>query len=153
MLFSSLLLAAQFPEDWVGIYEGEVSGAATPTIMRLRIEKLCDDRYRWAIQYSGESERAYELITIDKKAGKYIVDEKNGIVIDHFLREGTLYSAFTVNSKWIVFKYTLNDKGILIESQFFSTTPSRTSGTDQFRVESFLLANIQRGLLKRAGDP
>lgn len=149
LLFSSLALAADFPESWVGTYEGEVTGAALPTTMRLTIERRTNERYRWAIQYSGEPERNYELIAMDAKAGKYVIDEKNGIVIDNFYRGGVLHSMFTVAGKLIVFQYELTEAGMRIDSPSFSATPSRFSGTEALPVNSFPLLNIQRGLLPK----
>ena len=54
-------------------------------------------QYTWAIIYGADSiavRRVYMLNEVDKSKGHYIIDEKNGKLLDTFLIDNELISVF-----------------------------------------------------------
>jgi hypothetical protein len=68
--------------------------------MTLEIAPLSEPgRWSWTIIYEGESGRQvrpYELVAVNAAEGRFVIDEKNGIVIPVRVLDGTLYSTFEV---------------------------------------------------------
>ena len=80
------------PTAWHGTWRGPCTAtflAGRPPVnftMQLRVEPADQpDRLTWEITYdadAGKQVRPYELVAVDSAAGRYAIDEKNGIVID-----------------------------------------------------------------------
>ncbi len=78
------------PQQWLGVWKGEVkaeSSRAKPTTFQMQLEIASHPdpkRLKWKLTYEGaqgKSERNYELVVEDAEAGKYVIDEGNGIRI------------------------------------------------------------------------
>jgi len=96
---------AVFPNDWLGSWSGEVTphsaaGAGERFGMRLDIARTDDPaRFDWTITYSGSAGtqvRAYSLLVRDAAAGRYAIDERNGIVLEQQLIGGAMYAWFDI---------------------------------------------------------
>lgn len=144
-----------FPRSWVGDWQGSLhiqggsnDGEVVP--MKLSIAPRGPECYSWTIQYGDQPARPYELQTIDAASGHYLVDEKNGILIDSFLSGDSLVSQFEVNSKRITARYRQTGERLVVEMETFSSQPLRRSGAGNFLVDAFALESIQRAELVRA---
>ncbi|MCA9790355.1 MAG: hypothetical protein KC910_01115 [Candidatus Eremiobacteraeota bacterium] len=146
---------ATFPKAWVGNWQGSLhiqgganDGAIVP--MRLSIAPKGPDRYSWTIQYGDQPPRPYELLTVDSASGHYVVDEKNGILIDSFLVGDSLVSQFEVGSNRITARYRQSGDQLSVEMDTFSSQPLRRSGAGNFTVDAFALESIQRANLAKS---
>ncbi|MDX2147687.1 MAG: hypothetical protein SFZ23_09215 [Planctomycetota bacterium] len=117
------------PSEWLGVWRGDVrvTAAGQPRAqnvdapaftMELRIAPIASgsgsDRFTWTIIYegsAGKQERPYELIASEPKAGRFQIDEKNGIVLDATLLGSSIYSQFLIMGSRIAASYRLEDAG------------------------------------------
>lgn len=152
LLCTSISAAINFPDSWVGKWGGQVQLEAQSIFMTLEIKKTDETRYEWIIQYAGEPKRSYELLVKDKARGRYVIDEKNQILIDQIYENDTLTSAFTVNNRLIVFQYQMIAEGIRINAPLFSDRPTVVSGPQELPVASFRMVSRQNGLLRKLND-
>jgi len=99
----------QFPNDFFGVYKGklEISNPNGSQSIDMEFHLLPSDtigKYHYTIVYKSDKinqERKYTLIEKDKSKGQYIVDENNGILLNAFLANNTLYSIFEVQGNLI----------------------------------------------------
>lgn len=146
-LLVNTMQASEFPKVWEGTWIGKIGVPTTESTMRLTISPIDSERWNWIIQYSGEPERRYQLKVVDAVNGHYLVDEQNGILIDHFLHGQRLRAAFSINGKLILFEYEMTPDGIRVDSPSFPTANARWSGSHSLPVCSFILSNTQNVLL------
>lgn len=111
----------------------------------------------WTIVY-GEGdqrqERPYRLDAIPGHPDRFLMDERNGILIDHALIGNALLSQFTVQGTLLYSRFERTAEGIEVEITTFQTKPTRKSspaGTD-IKVESFPTAAVQVGLLREVKE-
>jgi hypothetical protein len=78
--------------------------------MELRITASGD----FSIIYDGK-ERPYELRAAPGEPGRYLLDEKNGIVLDGFLDGDLLHFAFDVDGILLVTRYVCKKRRIHYE--------------------------------------
>ncbi len=152
-----------FPAGWAGVYLGDVqarSPRGEKTFgMELHIQPIAGtDRYQWKLIYllpdekepDGilRNERDYELVTVDAKAGKFQIDEKNGIVLDAHLYFDTLYTAFSVGDAVLDIRYRQTTDGVVFD--VISITPRKAvaAGPDD-SVKNNPVAGVQRAHLLR----
>ena len=105
-LFLSVLLSAQtFPDDWYGNWQGNLAiwrgGQAVDTVpMEFELSLADTGGINYIIRYLPEGrpvdERSYLLQSVDSTAGHYVIDERNGILLDEYLVDNCLYSHFDV---------------------------------------------------------
>ena len=172
--------ALALPEAWMGVWVGETQSRTpgTPSAPRtpeshdapatsvtsfrteLRIAPTEDpDRFTWVIIY-GEGDarqvRPYEIVVIDRERGRYVIDEKNSIMIDMtlvaFEGASSLRSIFELGDVRIVASYTLRDGAIEMEFGTFGAHDDRVSGGEGQipEVRSSTLRAAQRGVLRPA---
>jgi hypothetical protein len=149
----------RFPQSWVGRWEGTcqlrnpVPEADSTFTMGLQIQPLGPQRWQWQITYRGESlnqTRAYELQTVDVAAGHYVVDEKNGILLDAYLDGNQLMEQFEVGNSRLTVTHRLESSSrMAVDMMTFSNRPGRTSGAASQRVSAYPLLNAQRCSLQR----
>ena len=117
---------------------------------------------RWAIAYEtgGRDVRNYELVSTDA-AGRYVIDEKNGLFLDAAYSDGVLYSPFTIGSQLITASYRVESDGAMrVDMPSFGAEPVRTScleGQAETCASSFGLSGTQhcrlvRQQMRRLGD-
>jgi hypothetical protein len=115
-----------FPKSWEGRYIGTLEifnvGKSTPqeVEMELIIEQvgLDSNKWEWKIIY-GENKikgmREYQLIIKDKAKGKYIIDERNSILLNAQFINGKLFSRFSVTGNIILATYRKEGEYICFE--------------------------------------
>ena len=156
--------APAFPASWEGAWAGPCvvvrQGKTVMSFpMELHVKKLEEgDGWTWRIVY-GEGDkrqvRPYELLPVEKEPDHFIVDEKNGILIDHYLENDTLHARFAVMSS--VIEATYEKKGedeMRVTLTTFGHEPKTKSGAQGNipEVHSFPLLAVQRAALERSPD-
>ena len=158
----SVFSQQDFPQSWVGNYRGEleiytVDSVAMRLPMQLAIQPTKRDSvYTWAIIYdikNNRDVRSYELKIVDSAKGHYMIDEKNGILIDSYYRNGILTGFFDVNQTFIIATYQKQGDSIVFEIISASDKPVRMSGDLQVskdtipEVKSFEVNGRQKAVL------
>jgi hypothetical protein len=170
-MLTSLVLAAALlpadaparsglPADWHGRWTGTlkitpVAGDPQETPMEMVIEPLKDSKnYRWRIVYGKGPARDYELIP-QEKAGHFVIDEKNGLLIDAWLVGSTVYSQFQVEDSLIPVRYERTGDTLRFSLTVSSTRDPRTTKMEKgkFEAKAFRLESVHVAELKKAkGD-
>lgn len=157
---SSAYSQTELPEAWNGSWKGMTnlvweSGKIEPAEVQVQISSKPDSKIKlWKLVYKFPDRtetRDYELKPADDNSNHFILDEKNGFLIDTYLSNKVLYNQFTINGNLITTRFELQDKMILIELTMFDIrNPRLTKLTGgQFEVSSFTLKYTQKGSLTR----
>jgi hypothetical protein len=147
-------VAAQFPADWVGRYEGplEITRPGEPMVVPMTIEIAptdSADRWHWHIQYEGQPVREYMLVR--QQDGSWMIDEQNSIVLPLAVRGNRAFSAFSVSGSLLVATYTRTARGLDFEVITLPAEAAATSGGEGPvpTVGIFPQMGYQRGELAR----
>ena len=166
---STLTQPGAFPNDWFGTWSGQVESVSNGKpgqrfAMELRIGSTDKpNRYEWTIVYAegaARQERKYTLVAIDAAAGKYAIDENNGIVLDATLAGRVLLSQFEVMGSRISTRQeliTLSDgkPAITFELLTFTVDQQTTTGGKENtpEVKTWPANALQRAVLaQRQGE-
>lgn len=157
-------VAPAFPADWCGRWTGTLTplgeSKVGPVTMTLEIAPIADGRWSWTIIYEGavgRQVRPYELVAVDAAAGRFAIDEKNGIVIPISFFEGTIYSTFEVMDTRVELRETMvgsgADAAIAVEMATVAVAESTVTGgiAEQSipEVRCWTPRSVQRGRLVR----
>jgi hypothetical protein len=146
-----------FIGTWKGKLTWYVSGKPRRSFdMQLRI--LPADTtltYTWQISYGklGKDERPYLLRAVDTAKGHWVIDERNGIVLDSYLHGNSFTGAFTIQGKTIVDHYEVTGNQMRVSFYSFAGDTKTTTGKgndDVPLVDSYRVTGFQTGLLTRA---
>lgn len=164
-LFSVSMVAKgqqrSFPNNWVGHWKGELNwyktGNEVPqkVAMELHIQPADSfGHFTWQLIYGSSSEdnRPYELQAIDKAKGHWVIDEKNGIVLDQFFVANKFCGAFTINNTTIVNNYWIENEKLMVEFFTLAAKPITTTGkgTEEIPlVDSYRIGGYQKAILTR----
>ena len=166
---AAAIVVPAFPADWCGRWTGTLTplGAskAGPVEMTLEIAPISDGRWSWTIIYdgvAGRQVRPYELVAVDPAAGRFAIDEKNGIVIPIAFFEGTIYSTFEVMDTRVEVRESLVGAGaeaaVVVEMATVAVGESTVTGgiAEQSipeqsipEVRCWTPRAVQRGMLRR----
>ncbi|MEM9982683.1 MAG: hypothetical protein AAF734_09310, partial [Bacteroidota bacterium] len=121
--------------DWYGTWQGDLQittpeGKVQKIPMELQIYPTDSaGYYRFSILYN-QSPRHYVLQQVDTSKGHYVMDEKNGILLDTYLINRTFISQFEVMGNLLTSSYELQaDRQTIISTIYSSGTKViRTSG-------------------------
>ncbi len=163
-LFSSLS-AQDWPEDWMGTYEGimyiyvhtELRDSAD---LRLELREVSDSSWSYVMTYSnetyGEVVKDYLLLQPDSlPAHTFLMDEKNGLYIPETLIGNTMYSTFDVAGNRLSGMLSWHSDGLYWEiyTAPAGTASSTTSDPDDqarsFTVDSYIVRHTQNAWLRR----
>lgn len=160
--------AAPLPAEWIGRWAGPVEllgadGASPAFAMELHIEPIAgEDECSWTIVYegaAGRQVRPYHLVARDAAAGRFAIDERNGIVLPARLIGSTLHSEFAVGTARIAVRYELVNAGIEEAAIRVEMITTREEGVEQTGggsvpdVRGWTPQSVQRGLLRRVSAP
>lgn len=143
---------------WEGKYFGNLviykpdGGIAQTVSMELEILPTIDTNiWVWKTTYNNKDIRDYVLNIKDAAKGKYVLDEKNGILIDMRCFGNKLISCFDVEGYLIYDSHTLIENEIIFELTSSSEQQATKSGGkgDIPQVKSFPQVTYQRAVLKR----
>jgi hypothetical protein len=159
-------VAVPLPTKWHGKYVGELEassadrpGAVQKVPAELTIAPIeGTPDVLWTLHYTvpGQPVRKYMLKAVPGFPGRHLMDENNGILIDHALVGDKLMCQFTASGALLTSSFELRDGGVYFEVMSSNLTkPRRTNAMipgANFVVESYPLRNVQRGLLKRVTE-
>jgi len=152
--------SAPFPASWAGVWTGPCRSGPPPSgdkivfPMELHVAPI-DGReaWTWTIVY-GEGDkrqvRPYELVPVDAKKHHWKIDEKNGIAIDAWFVDDTLYSRFGVLGNRIEAHYRRDGDSIDVTLTTFKGVATKSGGEGRVpEVNAGRLIGVQRGKLTR----
>lgn len=149
---------SELPESWLGEWQGKVELVSPdkpvrPIAMSLTVKPLSKGT-SWIIGYAEKDHketRSYELVPMQDRPGRFLTDEKNGILLDNTLVGSVLYCHFKVQQTLIHARFELRNRALEIEMASYSTqSPQVSHATESGEsVESYALSSVQRGTLRR----
>jgi hypothetical protein len=160
MTAQSTAQSETLPGDWDGIWRGTLAiitpdGKSQELAMELHVLPVAgSNRKTWKILYgegARQSTRPYEIGPVAGEAGRFVVDEKNGLFIDNHLVGKTLYSQFMVSDSLVTTRFENLGDSMRVELLLFTITdPRRTKLTGRdMEVASYRFNTVQKGILKR----
>jgi len=156
-----------FPYGWFGTYEGQVEIFGVDSVARRVLMNLDigptenDSTFYWTITYGEGAKkdiRKYQMISMDNSVGHYVMDEKNGIKIESYLKNKVMTSFFAVSGSFIIVTYEKVDDGIAFSVISAKTEPVSKTGGEKFSdeeipiVTTYPVTGRQRALLKKMQD-
>lgn len=159
LILINIHLFAQVDALWLGKWSGELFIFGQPGIekvntihMELHISETDSANvYNWRIIYkdSANDDRKYLLRTIEQSKGRYVIDEKDGILLEANLLGNAFISRFDIGGSLIETQYTLLEDKIVFEVTVSSVNPVSTSESQQVQgeVRSYTVTNYQRAYL------
>lgn len=163
-----LVIVSVFAQDvknsdltgWVGTWKGslDINNADGKTLklpMTLDIKATdSTNRYSWTIIYGEGSNmeiRPYEIL--NKGNGRFVIDEKNSIILDAYLLGNTLVTRFEVKGSLLMITYQLLKAQNQIIFRVYSGKhkPLNTTGGDKKVpvVKTYPLGVMQEAYLKK----
>jgi hypothetical protein len=147
-----------FPVCFVGHWKGQlqwlVAGKPAQTFtMQLKVQPTDSaGTYTWQIIYGeqGQDNRPYLLKPVDMAKGHWVIDERNGIVLDSYLHGQALQGVFTVQGNTILSNYRLENGKLQVEFFTLKLGDKKTSGqgtAEVPQVENYRVASYQWGEL------
>jgi hypothetical protein len=161
-LVSAQTQSVEFPRAFTGEWRGTLvvanpGGASQSTPMSLRIDSLKlrpapgrPSRYGWTILYGGQEPRKYDLVIKDAKAGRYQIDEKDGILLDAVLVGNRLISQFQVAESLLTSTYTFLPDKVIFELVFAGTKTTQTGARSTAPITLYPVGGYHRAELSRA---
>lgn len=161
LFISGLCFSQSFPQSWCGHWKGELlwyPGAnkePKSVPMKLRIGATDSaHRFTWQLTYgeAAADNRPYELVAKDTAKGHWVIDEKNGIVLDQYWLAGRLSGAFTVQQSTIINHYWMQDGQLHVEFSMIAAKPIATTGKGDEEsplVDSYQVRSYQKAVLRR----
>ncbi len=153
--------AQNFPQAFLGHWTGELlwhqAGKKEPQKIQMHLIVQPADtagHYTWQIVYgdNNQDNRPYVLKPVDTARGHWVIDERNGIVLDQYWIGNRLSGAFRVQTSTILNSYRVEGDRLMIEFFNLTTEPvGKTGGTskDVPVVESFGIKSFQQAVLRR----
>ena len=150
----------QLPESWFGLWKGtiRIDGVARPSQsvdMSLEVTAIPkSSRVNWILMYVAQGKtdvRKYELALVPDQPGRFLMDERNGIVLDHSLVGNTLSSLFQVQNTLLHVSFQLEKDTMRVTMSSYDAQAVRESGatTQETKVSSYPLKSVQQGTLRR----
>lgn len=164
LAFSLLLaniLTAQDLSKFIGHWQGELqwfqTGKQQPQKVKMQLIIQPADtagQYTWQIIYGDKNEdnRPYLLKPVDTAKGHWVIDERNGIILDQYWVGNRFTSMFTVQNSTILDSYWIEDDRLVAEFYGTSAKPVTTTGvgTEEIpTVNSYSIKTYQKAILKR----
>ncbi|HMT72612.1 MAG TPA: hypothetical protein PKA77_00965 [Chitinophagaceae bacterium] len=149
-----------FPQSWEGNWKGTLQWYKTgetnpkPVNMELRIHRADSAGWTWQLIYGSETEdnRPYNLLPRDTAGIHWVIDERNGIVLDQFWAGNKFCGAFTVMNSTILNNYWMEKGKLHVEFFTIGAKPLATTGlgTDESpAVQSYRVGGYQKAVLTR----
>jgi hypothetical protein len=163
-----LQLSAQtnsFPQSFAGRWKGKlqwmVAGKPVREFSMQLIIQPADTagQFTWQIIYTDTAasagaadNRPYLLKPVDTAHGHWLIDERDGILLDSYVHGNSIHGAFTVQGNTIVDNYRVEGNTITVEFFSIKLADKRTSGkgTDETPfVDSYTISSYQTGTLQK----
>ncbi len=158
---SAANVAADFPAAWNGVWKGltvnvAADGKREEIPMELHVLPLSQGRaHSWKILYgkdAAQTTRPYEIMPVDGDPNRFVVDEKNGLLIDNQLVGSVLYSQFMVTTNLVTTRFELKGDEMRVELLMFDLRAPRQSKLNGGNIEvaSYRFRSAQSGVLKKS---
>lgn len=149
-----------FPYDFTGHWKGTLhwypAGKPVQSVeMRLLIQPSDSAGcYQWKLVYGseGRDSRPYLLRPVDTTIGHWLIDERNGILLDGYWRGYRFTNVFSVQGNVVLAVYWLEDGHIQVEMITYASQSIRNSGDKGPEippVSSYPVRSYQRATLQR----
>lgn len=149
-----------FPENFIGHWKGKLNWvrarkATQQFSMQLKIARTDSaDIYSWTIIYgdSSKDERPYILTPVDKSKNHWIIDERNGIILDNYVAGNCFQGIFTVSGNTILDNYCIEYGKMSVQFFAIKMADKTTTGKgteDSPTVDSYRMSGYQYGLLEK----
>jgi hypothetical protein len=144
---------------WLGTCDILLTGQTAPAIT-IEIERITEPTatpgvFTWTLIYrdsNGEQVRPYLMRVDPARAGRYILDEDNGVLISNYLQGGNLlYSDFEVQGIRLRTRELFLRNRYDFEIGVGATTPEISSEVDGLVVDSYRVFNTQKCSMRRVG--
>lgn len=162
MTGTALAQTEEFPYSWSGNWKGELQwfkgNAREPQRVPMELRIAATDTagwYTWQLIYgaAAEDNRPYLLMSKDTATGHWVIDERNGIILDQFIRGGRFCGVFTVMGNTILNSYTREGDTMTVEFYSYTAKPIATTGEgtdDSPKVDSYRIGGFQKAVLHRS---
>ena len=152
-----------FPDEWLGVWEGTLHIYNHQNILQsipMSLENLRTDSadiFQWVIIYGEDKIKGKrDYILKNKSKGHYVVDEKNGILLDAYVMENKLISHFEVMGNQLTSIYERQEDKMIFEIIVNKSVPATVSGNikakgqeDVPEVKSFPIIGYQKAILTK----
>lgn len=147
-----------FPDDYFGKYKGKLNihNAKGSQVIDMELHILPTDsvgKYIYTIIYKSDKinqERKYSLIEKDKSKGVFAINENNGIVLNAFVADNTLYSIYEVQGSLLTTTEHFKDNYVDFEIMYTQKDKVEKTGknTEEIpEVLSFPVMSVQKARL------
>lgn len=147
--------------SWMGTWKGQLTINNTKDNKQITVPMTLNiqptdssTRYSWTLIYGEGSSmqiRPYELL--DKGNGKFVIDEKNSILLDAYMMGNTLVTRFEVKGSLLMITYQLQaiDKQIIFRVYSGKNKPlNKTGGQKNVpEVTTYPMSVVQEAYLKK----
>jgi hypothetical protein len=153
---STAVFPGVFLGKWKGALQWIVAGRPTQTFT-MQLSILPADtagQFTWQMMYGedGKDSRPYLLKPVDTSRGHWLIDERDGILLDSYVFDSSLQGAFTVMGNTIVDHYRVEGDKMLVEFFTIKLDDKKTSGKGTAEtplVHSYRMSGYQRGVLQK----
>jgi hypothetical protein len=151
----------QFPQSFMGHWQGTLywypAGKPEPQTVTMELHIQPADsaaQYTWQIVYGKvtDDNRPYVLKVADSAKGHWVIDEKNGIILDGYWVGQRFCGAFTVQGNTILDSYWIENGQLHVEFFSYKQTPVATTGSgteDSPKVDSYRIGSYQKAVLTK----
>jgi hypothetical protein len=147
---------ASFTGKWKGKLQWAVAGKPTREFsMQLNILPAdTAGQYSWQIIYGDDNKdnRPYLLKPADSNSNHWVIDERDGIILDSYVHGNCLQGAFTVNQNTIIDNYCIENGRMRVEFFTVKLGDKKQSGKgteDVPFVNSYRIGGYQWGILEK----
>jgi hypothetical protein len=144
----------QFPQDYFGIYKGDliIINASGEQKIQMEFHLQPTDSvgyyiYKMVYIFEGNrQERNYTLIEKNRITGEYVVDENNGILLDAKFLNGTLFSMFEVQGNILTTTERFHENAMDFTITFSpkaQSNISKSTGNEPVDVVSYPITVVQ----------
>ncbi|MGZ5190586.1 MAG: hypothetical protein ACXWCZ_06165 [Flavisolibacter sp.] len=161
VLITTSVRAQNFPKKFIGHWKGDLYWYKTgeKTAQKVKMQLIIQPadtigHYTWQIIYgeNNADNRPYILKPVDTAKGHWIVDERNGIILDQYWVGNRFTSAFTVQNSTIIDSYWIEGKKLIAEFYSISAKSISTTGKGNAEipfVHSYATKSYQKAILKK----
>lgn len=160
LLFSVKAQQPVFPASFTGKWKGKLQWAVAGKPTReftMQLNILPADtagQYTWQIIYGDDNKdnRPYLLKPADSSSNHWVIDERDGIILDSYVHGNCLQGAFTVNQNTIIDNYCIENGRMRVEFFTVKLGDKKQSGKgteDVPFVNSYRIGGYQWGILEK----
>jgi hypothetical protein len=145
-----------FPKAFIGTWEGTLNWykANNPTPQSIGFKVVfaptdTTNHYIWQLKYADQPVRDYLLKPVEPTKGHWVIDERNGILLDQFWVGNQLTGTFSIAGSTILNSYRLEKKQLVVEFHTLATKPIRNSGSGDNLVDAYKMLGYQKAILRK----